>query len=127
MSNQSEKKTFDFIEVNGFGKVHLKDHTIADIFVYGYFQMFRWYFIVHQDITDPECVVVSEASSGYLLQGHTNYATVEDALYFEVPFIQKKQYYFATSVGDVLVKHQRNLLKANLGLRTLAIDTALWM
>ena len=127
MSHQSEKTTFEFVEVNGFGKIHLKDHTIADVFVYGYFKMFRWYFIVHQDITDLEHLVVSEASTGCLLQDKTNYMTVEDALYFEIPKIQAKQYYFATSISNILVKYQKNLLKENLGLRTLAIDTALWM
>ena len=127
MPSQSEKKISNFVEVNGIGKIHLKDHTIADVFVYGYFKMFRWYFIVHQDITDPEHLVVSEASTGCCLQDKTNYMTVEDALYYELPHIQAKQYYFATSVSNILVKYQKNLLKENLGLRTLAIDTALWI
>lgn len=82
---------------------------------------------MHQDIRDPEHIVVSEASTGCLLQSKDNYETVEDALYFELPLIQSKQYYFATSVGNILVAYQKNLLKENLGLRTLAIDTALWM
>lgn len=127
MSNQSAKKTSNFVEVNGMGKIHLRNHAIADVFVYGYFQMFGWHFIVHQDIEDPEHLVVSESSSGCCLQGNINYMSVEDALYYELPFIQSKRYYFATSVGDILVKYQKNLLKENLGLRTLAIDTALWM
>ena len=127
MPNQSAKKTSNFVEVNGMGKIHLRNHTIADVFVYGYFQMFRWHFIVHQDIEDPEHLVVSEASSGCCLQDKTNYLSVEDALYYELPLIQSKQYYFATSVGNILVKYRKNLLKENLGLRTLAIDTALWL
>lgn len=127
MQNQSEKTTFNFIEVNGLGKIHLVNHDITDVFVYGYFEMFRWHFIVHQDIEDPEHIVVSEASTGCLLRHGVNYADVEAALYYAVPFIKTKRYYFATSVGDILVKYQKNLLKENLGIRTLAIDTALWM
>lgn len=127
MPHQSEKRISNFVELNGVGKIHLKDHTIADVFVYGFFKMFRWYFIVHQDITDPEHLVVSEASTGCCLQNKINYATVEDALYYELPRIQAKRYYFATAVGDILTEHQKNLLKENLSLRTLAIDTALWM
>jgi len=127
MPSQSAKRISNFVEVNGIGKIHLKNHDCADVFVYGYFKMFNWHFIVHQDIEDPEHIVVSEASTGCLLQSKTNYETVEDALYFEIPIIQAKRYYFATSVGNILVAYQKNLLKENLGLRTLAIDTALWM
>ena len=127
MQNQNEKKTSKFIRVDSFGKIHLRNHRCADTFIRGYFKMFNWYFIVHQDIEDPENLIVSEASSGCCLQDEENYPTIQDALFYAVPLIRAKRYYFATSVGDILVAHKMDLLKENLGVRTLAIDTALWM
>lgn len=127
MKNPKEKMISDFIRLNGFGKITLEDYSIVDTFVYGYFKAYRWHFIVHQDVDDPEMLSVSEASTGCCLHSTVNYEDVEDALYYELPFINTKKYYFATSVGDFLVKSRCNLLKENLGVRTLAIDTALWI
>lgn len=117
----------DFVEVNGIGTITTKQ-GYRDVFVYGYFTKWgRWSFIVHQDVRNPELITVSEASTGYHLRDE-NYYSVEDALHFVLPFIEEKHYYFATSVGDVLVRTQTNLLKRNTtNLQTLAIDTALWL
>lgn len=117
----------DFVEVNGIGTITTKQ-GYRDVFVYGYFTKWgRWSFIVHQDVRNPELITVSEASTGYHLRDE-NYYSVEDALHFALPFIEEKHYYFATSVGDVLVRTQTNLLKRNTtNLQTLAIDTALWL
>lgn len=117
----------DFVEVNGIGTIATKQ-GYRDVLVYGYFTKWgRWSFIVHQDVGNPELITVSEASTGYRL-GNENYYSVEDALHFSLPFIEKKRYYFATSVGGVLVRTQTNLLKRNTtNLQTLAIDTALWL
>lgn len=124
--NQNEKTTIDFIEVNGIGTVSLKNGGYQDVFVYGYFKKWNWSFIVHSDIEEPQYVTVSEASSGSRLTEDLYY-TVEDALYFALPIITAKRYYFATAVGDILVKTQRNLLKRNTtNLQTLAIDLILW-
>ena len=125
MRNQKEKMIFS--NINGFGKIHLQNHTCMDVFVYGQLEMVGRHFIIHQDIDDLEYLVVSEASTGCILQNEYHYETVEDALHYEIPRIRAKQYYFATSVGNILVAYQMNLLKENLGLRTLAIDTALWL
>ena len=123
--SQNERTTFRFIEVNGIGTVATK-RGYRDVFVYGYFTRWGWSFIVHQDVRYPELVTVSEASTGYQLR-EENYYTVEDALHFALPFIDEKRYYFATSVGHVLVQTQCNLLKRNTtNLQTLAIDTSLW-
>lgn len=125
--NQNEKTTFKFIRVNGTGTV-ATNKGYQDVFVHGYFTMWnRWSFIVHQDVEDPNLITVSEASTGYRLQDE-NYYTIEDAFYFAIPFIVGKQYRFATSVGNELVRTQTNLLKRNTtNLQTIAIDTALWL
>lgn len=124
--NQNEKTISNFIEVNGIGTIATKN-GYQDTFVYGYFKKYRWFFIVHKDLDNPEFVTVSEASTGRLLK-EESYYTVEDALHFALPFIREKHYYFATSVGDVLVETQTNLLKRNTtNLQTLAIDTILWL
>lgn len=125
--SRNEKTISNFIEVNGIGTIATKK-GYRDVFVYGYFTKWgRWSFIVHQDVRNPKLVTVSEASTGYRLRDE-DYYSVEDALHFALPFIEEKHYYFATSVGDVLVKTQTNLLKRNTtNLQTLAIDTALWL
>lgn len=124
--NRNEKMISNFIEVNGIGTVTTKQ-GYRDVFVYGYFTKWgRWTFIVHQDVNHPEYVTVSEASTGYQLKDE-NYYSVEDALYFALSFIEEKHYYFATSVSDVLVKTQTDLLKRNTSPQTLAIDTTLWL
>lgn len=126
--NQNERLTSDFVEVNGIGTVPLKGGGYRDVFVYGYFTKWdKWSFIVHQDVLCPGLVAVSEASTGYSVMDE-NYYSIEDALHFALPFIEQKRYCFATSVSDVLVKTQTNLLKRNTtNLQTLAIDTALWL
>lgn len=125
--NRNEKTTFDLIEVNGTGTVHMKRGYYRDVFVYGYFERHGWWFIVHSDATYPECVTVSEASVGRKVCEDVYY-TVDDALYYVLPFIDSKRLYFATTVGDILVQTQCNLLRRNTtNLQTLAIDTALWM
>ena len=124
--NQNEKMISNFIEVNGVGTI-ATNKGYRDVFEYGYFTKWgRWTFIVHQDVNYPEYVTVSEASTGYQLKDE-NYYSVEDALYFALSFIEEKRYYFATSVSDVLVKTQTDLLKRNTNFQTLAIDTALWL
>lgn len=125
--SRKERTISNFIEVNGIGTVTTKK-GYRDIFVYGYFTKWgRWSFIVHQDVRNPELITVSEASTGYCLRDE-NYHSIEDALHFALSFIGEKHYYFATSVGDILVETQTNLLKRNTtNLQTLAIDTALWL
>lgn len=116
-----------FVEVNGTGVVRMLDGTYRDVFVYGYFNYDRWSFIVHRDTDDPALFTVSEASTGSLLKLECYY-TVEDALYYAYQMCERKHYYFATTVSDILVKTQQNLRKSNTtNLRTLAIDTALWL
>lgn len=125
--SQKERTISNFIEVNGIGTVATKK-GYRDIFVYGYFTKWsRWSFIVHQDVRNPKLITVSEASTGYCLRDGS-YHSIEDALHFALPFIEEKHYYFATSVGVILVETQTNLLKRNTtNLQTLAIDTALWL
>lgn len=124
--SRKERTISNFIEVNGIGTVATKK-GYRDVLVYGYFIWSRWSFIVHQEIENPELITVSEASTGYRLR-HENYSSIEDALHFALPFIEDKRYYFATSVGDVLIRTQTNLLKRNTtNLQTLAIDVALWL
>lgn len=126
MSLQSMKTLTRFVEVNGIGKVRMRGNYV-DVFVCGYFEFDKWAFIVHKDPTDPRYYTVSEASTGYQLQNE-NYYEVEDALYYAYPFCEKKRYYFATAVSNILVKTQTNLRKSNTtDLRTLAIDTLLWL
>ena len=124
--NQNEKTISDFIEVNGIGSVMTKQ-GVRDVFVYGYFTAWdRFSLIVHSDVLHPEYCTVSEASTGCRLQDETYY-TVEDALYFAQPFVLAKHYYFATAIGNWLVKTQKNLLSRNTTLlQTLAIDSLLW-
>lgn len=124
--SQNEKTISNFIEVNGIGSVMTKK-GVRDVFVYGYFTVWnRFSFIVHSDVWHPEFCTVSEASTGCRLLDETYYS-VEDALYYSYPFILSKHYYFATAIGDWLVKTQKNLLKRNTTLlQTLAIDSLLW-
>ena len=124
--SQNEKTISNFIEVNGIGSVMTKK-GVRDVFVYGYFTVWnRFSFIVHADVWHPEFCTVSEASTGCRLLEDTYYS-VEAALYYSYPFILSKHYYFATTIGDWLVKTQKNLLKRNTTLlQTLAIDSLLW-
>ena len=124
--SQNEKTISNFIEVNGIGSVMTKK-GVCDVFVYGYFTVWnRFSFIVHADVWHPEFCTVSEASTGCRLLDETYYS-VEDALYYSYTFILSKHYYFATAIGDWLVKTQKNLLKRNTTLlQTLAIDSLLW-
>lgn len=123
--SQSLKKISNFIEVNGIGTVRMEDNSLRDVFVYGYFKMFHWWFIVHQDVNDLEYMVVSEASSGAILTDYC-YPTVENALRAALPIIEEKRFYFSTSVGDILVKYGSNLMRRNISLQTLSVDIALW-
>lgn len=124
--NQNEKKTIDVILVNGTGTVVMSNNEVRDVSVVGYFKKFHWWFIIHFDVDTPEYLTVSEASTGRQLRDETYY-TIEDALYFAIPYIEEKRFYFSTRVGDILVDTQCNLLKRNTtNLQTLAIDS-LWM
>lgn len=121
--SQNEKMTIEFIPTNGVGSV-MTTEGLKDVYVYGMFKMWHWHFIVHQDVSDPEFFTVSEASTGMSLKDEVYY-TIEDALYYIVPFIESKRYYFATAVGSKLTRTQCNLLRRNIGL-TLTIDSVLW-
>lgn len=122
---QNIKTLINFVEVNGIGKIRT-GRGLRDVYIYGYFTMWHWTFIVHQYIEDPQYVTVSEASTGCRLQDECYYTT-EDALYYAVPFIREKRYYFATSVGSRLVHWQLSLKDINsTGLQTPAIHLALW-
>lgn len=123
--NPLKKTISEFYPVNGIGTVVTKKGN-QDVFVYGYFTAWdKWSFIVHQDVEFPEFCTVSEASTGYQLIKECYYS-VEDALYFSVPIIESKRYYFSTIIKDILVSTQQNLLQRNTtNLQTLAIDM-LW-
>lgn len=123
--NQNEKQISNFIEVNGIGTV-ITTKGYCDVFVYGYFKKWNWWFMVHRDIKDPRYITVSEASTGRKLRDELYYS-VEDALHFILPFIEEKRYHFSTIVGNTLVRSQCNLIRRNINLQTLAIDTALWV
>lgn len=101
------------------------DGSLRDVQVYGNFQFYRWWFIVHQDIDYPNGYNVSEASTGCSLQDYEYYESLEEALKCIIPLIESKRYYFATSVSDVLVKYNQNLLKVNVG--TITPFLTLWM
>lgn len=118
--NQNEK-TFDFIEVNGQGTV-ATTNGLMEVFVHGYFSMWRWSFMVHRDVKFPEYFAVSEASTGRNITGDV-YATLEDALHFAVATIREKHYYFATSIGEALNGSRTNLLFRNTTcLQTIGVD-----
>ena len=125
---QQNTPKFRFVPVNGIGTIATNKGYI-DVFVHGYIEMWgSWYFIVHQDIVCPELINVSEASTGFSLKQTERYYSVEDALYYALPFIDSKRYHFSTTTGDVLVKTRTNLLRRNTtNLQTLAIDSALWL
>ena len=119
------KATCNFVEVNGIGTVRMRSGETRDVFVYGYFRMFNWAFMVHADVETPEYCTVSEASTGCRLENETYY-TVDDALYYAIPFIENKRYYFATRVGEMRVHFRQNLEARNTTLlQTLAIDSLL--
>lgn len=123
--NQKERRTIEYFPVNGTGTITLRSGK-RDVFVHGYIRCWKmWYFIVHQDADDPELITVSEASTGYRLQDE-KYYTVEDALYFAIPFIEKKRYLLATRIDRILVAERCNLLKRNINLQTVAMNVLLW-
>lgn len=123
--NQNEKTIFNFIEVNGVGTVAIGS-GYRDVIVRGYFKRWNWYFMIHHSVEDPQYLTVSEASTGRRLIPETYYS-IEDALHFVLPFIDKKRYYFSTTTQNILVRTQCNLLRRNTtNLQTLAIDTLLW-
>ena len=131
--SQYEKTIFNLVRVDGVGTVCLRRGGYCDVSVVGYFthgyttSYNKWTFIIHRDLKDSEAFAVSEASTGRLLKDETYYS-VEDALHFVIPFIEARHTQFATSVGNILVKTQVNLLPRNsTNLQTLAIDTALWL
>lgn len=114
------------MEVNGTGTIRTTKGTLRDIFVFGYFKMFRWWFMVNQDVHHKDYVIVSEASTGQRLTDYC-YPDVESAINGTLQFIEDKHYYFATSVGNQLVKYQCNLERRNTtNLQTIAIDSLLW-
>lgn len=124
--NQNEKTTSDLIYTNGIGTVVMQNNDYRDVLVVGYFKKYHWWFIIHSDVDTPEYLTVSEASTGRKLRDETYY-TIEDALYFALPYIEEKRFHFSTQVGDILVKTQCNLLMRNTtNLQTLAIDS-IWM
>lgn len=126
LRSRNGKMTFDFIRVDGMGTI-LTRRGPVDVFVYGHLTVFdMWKFIVHQDMFDPTLVTVSEVATGLRLRDE-NYYTVEDALYYAVPFIYEKRYYLATTVDRTLVRTRVNLSRRNNNPYTLAIDTALWL
>lgn len=125
--NQNGKPTFNFVRVDGFGTVAIQN-GYCDVFVYGYFTMWdRWKFFVHADVDDPSLITVSEASTGFSLKKECYY-TVEAALYYALPFIREKRFYFSTTVGNVLRRTMTELSSRNTtNLQTAAIDTLLWL
>ena len=124
--NRNEKTIIKVFRLNGTGKVYLSNGDLRDVEVEGIILKGRWWFIVHRDIIEPQYFTISEASCGCKLNKDT-YVEFEDALYFGLPFIDEKYYYLHTSVMDILVKTQKNLLLRNISPQTLAIDTALWL
>lgn len=69
--------------------------------------------------------MVSEASTGMrILYSSSEYVDV--ALRSAESMLKEKRFYLATRVNEHLVAMKRNLLKRNLTLNTLAMDT-IWM
>lgn len=128
MTRKSQKlrQTINFVEIDGIGTIRLEDDTLRDIQVVGYFQISRYKFMINRDVHTVDHFVVSEVSTGMRLTDYC-YPDVESALNGVVPYIESKNVYFPTAVGDVLVKFQCNLERRNTtNLQTLAIDS-LWI
>lgn len=114
---QNEKK---IINVTGTGYITLVDGSVRAVDVVGYFKMFHWTFIVHHDIDFPECFAVSEASTGCILLD-VCYATIEAAVAAAIYYGNSKQLYFSTATGNIKVKFNRDISKANGCLLTLPV------
>lgn len=106
-----KEKNFSLVLSNGIGSIRCSD-GLHDVEVLAYFTMWRWTFIIHRDIREPQYLTVSEASTGMQLI-RENYYTIDDALWFAIPFIENKHYYFATAVNNNLVRFNCNLQKRN--------------
>lgn len=106
-----KEKNFNLVLSNGIGSIRCSD-GLRDIEVLAYFTMWRWTFIIHRDVNEPQYLTVSEASTGMQLI-RENYYTIDDALWFAIPFIENKHYYFATAVNNNLVRFNCNLQKRN--------------
>lgn len=108
-----KEKNFNFVLSNGIGSVRSAPYgKLRDVEVLAYFTMWRWTFIIHRDLKEPQYLTVSEASTGLQLI-EESYYTIEDALWFVLPFIEAKHYYFATAVNNNCVKYRCNLLSRN--------------
>lgn len=123
LRNQKEKPITDYVHENGFGYIINDKNDLVDVFVYGYFQFDRWTWIVHRGVAKDE-VVVTESSTGFRLN-KSGYSSVKDAVYAAKTFLENKKDYLHTTIGDVLVKTQKNLSLANKNLRTLALNSIL--
>lgn len=114
-----KEKNFNFVPLNGVGSIRCYPNgELCDVEVVAYFTMWNWTFIIHRDIEEPQYFAVSEASTGMRLIDE-NYYSIEDALWFVIPFIEQKRYYFATAVNNNLVKYKGTLLNRNTSLLTI--------
>ena len=114
-----KEKNYKLFLITGTGSVRCKDGLLHDVEVVAHFTMWEWAFMIHRDVLSPELFTVSEASTGLNLNGD-NYYTIDDALYFSLPFIERKRYHFATITNRACVKYKCNLRNRNTtGLTTL--------
>lgn len=96
----------------------MNDNSLRDVIVYGRFKFHRWDFIVHQDVHDPECFAVSEASTGRMISDYY-YSDLESAVKSCYSLIEDKRYYLDSLIGDILVNTQVNLSRRNISPFTL--------
>lgn len=90
------------------------DNRLVEVRCVGYFQMFRWWFLITEVIGIPGFYVITEASTGCNIMDNFCYDDIRELLRIGKQIIESKRYYFSTAVLNIIVDVQQNLLHRNL-------------
>ncbi len=101
--------TTNFMRVHRYGMVRLRTGRIIAVPICAIFRWDKYYFMIHLNGDVTECSTGAKAIQTFKTDPEK--ALVEAVTYFE-----HKKYYFSTSVGNILVKYQENLLSYNCAL-----------
>lgn len=94
--------------------IRLSLNETIEVRCIGYFKMYRWWFLITEDVEWNGYYALTEASTGCTITSDYCYEDIEELLRIGMSIIETKRYYFSTATLELLVKTQQNLIDRNL-------------
>lgn len=107
----SEKVTV--VRCDSLAKIRMYNNSIVEVRCVGYFKMYRWWFLITEDVEESGCYVITEASTGCNIIPNYCYEDIEELVRVGKQVIENRRFYFSTKTLNLLVEVGQNLESYN--------------